>query len=82
MPTGWLRPSVAAGCPHLGLQVDLGIPVGVVEHHGVCGGQVDSETPRTRGQHEDKLVTARAVVVVDVVLGGGGGGGNRDTSIN
>mmetsp|Transcript_47611 Transcript_47611/g.79829 ORF Transcript_47611/g.79829 Transcript_47611/m.79829 type:complete len:768 (+) Transcript_47611:2909-5212(+) len=38
----------------LGLQVHLGVPVAVVQDHGVGGRQVDAQAPGAGGQHEEE----------------------------
>ena len=40
----------------LSLDVILGIPVRVIDDHSVCGGEVDSQSPGTSAQQEDKPV--------------------------
>mmetsp|Transcript_24575 Transcript_24575/g.48368 ORF Transcript_24575/g.48368 Transcript_24575/m.48368 type:complete len:251 (-) Transcript_24575:1188-1940(-) len=40
----------------LGLEVHLRVPVGVVQNHNVCRGQVDAQPARSRGQQEHKLL--------------------------
>lgn len=43
-------------CPGLSLQVILGVPVRVEDDHGVCRGQVDTQTACTRRQQETEVL--------------------------
>mmetsp|Transcript_20639 Transcript_20639/g.79043 ORF Transcript_20639/g.79043 Transcript_20639/m.79043 type:complete len:211 (-) Transcript_20639:787-1419(-) len=52
----------------LRLDVILGVPVAVVDHDSVGGGQVDAEAASPRGEEEDELRRARRVESVDPFL--------------
>ena len=57
------------------LQVDLRIPVAVIENDNVCRGQVDSQTSSSGTEQKDELLAVWMVVGIDAFLWGGGGGG-------
>lgn len=48
---------------YLGLPVDGGVPVGVVEDDGVCAGEVEADAPGARGADEEEELG----VVVEVL---------------
>ena len=50
------------------LEVHLGVPVAVEQHHHVCGVQVDTQPPGSSGQQEDELLAALPVVLLDLAL--------------
>ena len=60
-----LRLADPVGAIH-GLQVHLGVPVGVVQDHDVSRVQVDAEAAGPRGQHEHELFAALGIVVLDL----------------
>jgi len=53
-------------CSVHGLQVHLGVPVGVVDDDDVGGVQVDTETSGSRRQHEEELLAILGVVLFDL----------------
>ena len=55
----------------LGLQVDLGVPVGVIENDHISCGEVDAQTSGASGQHEEKFLTTFAIKLINELLGGG-----------
>ena len=50
------------------LEIHLGIPVTVIEHHNVGSVQVDAQPSSTRTQQEDELLGSLPVVVIDLGL--------------
>ena len=50
------------------LQVHLGVPVAVKQHHHVSSVQVDPQAPRARGQQENEFLASGAVEVLDLAL--------------
>ena len=54
--------------PYLCLEVNLWVPVRVIEDDDISGGQVDAQPTGTGGQHEEKLVTAWPVVLINELL--------------
>ena len=50
------------------LQIHLRVPVTVIQDDNVCRVQVDAQASGTRGQQEDKLLTALCIVGVDLGL--------------
>lgn len=70
-PLGLVCMSEHSICTYLGLQIDLGVPVGIVQNDNICTGQVDAKTPCSGGQHKDKLFAARFVVLINEFLGKG-----------
>lgn len=47
------------------LQVSLRVPVAVVEHHDIGGGQVDTKTSGTGREKENELLAPWLVILVD-----------------
>lgn len=54
--------------PVLCLDVHLGVPVGVEQHHGVRGLQVDAEAASPRGEDEHELLRPLLVEYLHLVL--------------
>ena len=54
--------------PVLGLEVNLRVPVTIVEYNDVGRSQIDAETPRTGWEHENKFLAPGAVEVIDWLL--------------
>lgn len=53
---------------YLSLQVNLWVPVRVVEDDCVCRSEVDAQTSGSCGQHEDELFTMWTIVLINEML--------------